>query len=393
MRSTRACAAVVLIVLMNVSGSTRAAEPSPAEAAQLRETMHKVFDALAVVLPLSLDDEKFASTAERAKIEGALKTLAAQSHDVETHTGRRDAGFGAISQSLARDIDDAQRHFARHHYPEAQFAISQLTSNCVACHSRLPKAQDFPLAKKLTDMPELQQLEPVERVRLLVATRQFDAALSLCESRMADPAIPPVDLDMDGELLTYLVVSVRVQGDLARAHAALTRFAARTDVPLYLSLDLRSWLVQLAELGPKKVSTPTLAHARELLERGRKLSVFPADRVGLVYDLSASSELMRFVGTKPPKAELAEAYFLLGAIAARIERSAWVSETEQDLETSIRIDPSGPFAETAYALLEEYTFEAFGGSEGIEVPPDVEARLRELRALVVQGRGSAKKGK
>ena len=70
-----------------------------------------------------------------------------------------------------------------------------------------------------------------------------------------------------------------------------------------------------------------------------------------------------------------------------------MSETEQDLETSIRIDPSGPFAETAYALLEEYTFEAFGGSEGVEVPPDVEARLRELRGLVVQGRGSGRKAK
>ena len=382
MRSLRTCALVVA-ALLSSSRLAPGAEPSPAEAAQLRETMHKVFDAVLVLLPLSLDDERFASPKEHAKIEAALNSLAEQAQAVDAHTGRRDAGFGGIAQSLGRDIEDARRHFARGHYPEAQFAVSQLTSNCVACHSRLPKARDFPLAAKLTDNPEVQALEPVERVRLLVATRQFDAALALCESRFADPALRPVDLDLDGTVLTYLLVSVRVQRDLPRAQKALTAFAARKEVPKYLELDLQAWLLQLGELGPAKKAEPTLPHARELIEKGRKLSQFPADRVALVYDLAASSELMRLVAAPAqPKGELAEAYFLLGATAARIERAAWVTEIEQDLETSIRTDPTGPYAKTAYALLEEYTFEAYGGSEGVNVPPDVEARLRELKTLV-----------
>lgn len=378
---------VCLLLVGSISLTARAAEPSPAEAAQLRETMKKVFDSVAVILPLSLDDERFASPAQRPKIQGALDALAQASRDVDAHTGSRGAGFGAMSQSLSRDIADARRHYARGHYPEAQFAISQLTSNCVACHSRLPKARDFPLAKKLTDNPEVQSLEPVEQLRLLVATRQFGPALDACEARFADKSVRPVDLDLDGTLLTYLIVAVRVERDLPRAHAALAKLAKRSDVPIYLSLDLSAWLVQLEQLGPKKAETPTLAGARELIEQGRGLSQFPADRVALVYDLVASSELMRLT-TAPaqPKAELAEAYFLLGAIAARIERAAWVTEIEQDLEASIRIQPDGPYAKTAYALLEEYTFEAYGGSEGVNVPPEVEARLGELRALVKQGK-------
>ena len=381
MRSVRS--SLLLVVLLGLPAPALAAEPSPQEAAQLRETMHKVFDSLLVVLPLSLDDERFASPAERTKIQAALDAMASEARDVDAHTGRRDAGFGAIAQSLGRDIDDARRHYARGHYPEAQFAISQLTSNCVACHSRLPKARDFPLAQKLTDSPEVKSLEPVEQVRLLVATRQFDAALDLCEKRFADPALRPVDLDLDGTLLTYLLISVRVERNLPRARGALAKLAARKDVPLYLSLDLNAWLAQLDELAKSPKAEPTLAHARTSIEAGRKLSQFPADRVALVYDLSASSELMRLVAAPGlAKPEAAEAYFLLGATAARIERAAWVTEIEQDLETSIRTDPTGPYAKTAYALLEEYTFEAYGGSEGVNVPQDVEDRLRELKTLI-----------
>jgi len=379
------CVRPTLLAVLLLAPAPRAlgAEPSPQEAAQLRETMHQVFDSLVVVLPLSLDDERFASPAARGKVQDALDAMAKQARDVDAHTGKRDAGFGAIAQSLGRDIDDARRHYARGHYPEAQFAVSQLTSNCVACHSRLPKARDFPLAQKLTDSPEVKSLEPVEQVRLLVATRQFDAALALCETRFADPALRPVDLDLDGTILTYLLVSVRVERNLPRARAALAKLAARKDVPLYLSLDLNAWLLQLDELGGAPKAEPKVAHARSWIEKGRKLSQFPADRVALVYDLGASSELLRLVAAPgQPRAELAEAYFLLGATAARIERTAWVTEIEQDLETSIRTDPTGLYARTAYALLEEYTFEAYGGGEGVNVPPDVEDRLRELKTLI-----------
>ena len=44
--------------------------------------------------------------------------------------------------------------------------------------------------------------------------------------------------------------------------------------------------------------------------------------------------------------------------------------------------PRSPHAEKAYALLEEYTVLGYSGSGGIHVPPDVQARLDELYALV-----------
>jgi hypothetical protein len=374
---------LVIVLVLGVAPALAHAAEDASEVARLRATMNEVFEAIAQLLPLSLDDARFASAAEKPKIEASLKTLAAASGDIEAHTGARDTGFGQISRSLSRDIAEIRMRYAIGHYPEAQFYVSQLTENCVACHGRLPKARDFPLARKLTDQPDLQALEPRERARLLVATRQFDAALALWEKRMADPSVPPAELDLDGELLSYMVVSIRVQRDYARTQRTLETFARRPDVPRYLAMDLRAWIAQVAELAPSANAEPTLARAREQFARGRALSVYPADRIALVYDLSASSILHRLiVQKKSGKAELAEAYYLLGAIDARLEQGAWVSETEQHLESAIRTDPGGPLADKAYAELEEYTVFAYGGASGETVPPDVAARLEELRKLV-----------
>ncbi len=374
--------AVFLTVGLCVASLGRAAADAD-EASRLRETMHQVFEAISQLLPVSLDEARFASPAEKPRIEAWLTTLAAAAGDVERHTGARDPGFGLISRSLTRDVAEIRQRFALGRYSEAQFYVAQLTENCVACHSRLPKARDFPIAQKLTSDPAIQALEPRSRARLFVATRQFDQALALWEARFADASIPPSELDLDGEITSYLVVAIRVQRDFARPRAALEKFAKRPDMPRYLALDLGAWIAQLGELAGSGKAEPKIAFARAQLERGRALSEFPADRVALVYDLSASSELHRLIARhESTKAELAEAYYLLGAIDARLDQGSWVSETEQHLESSIRIDPSGPFADKAYAVLEEYTVLAYGGASGETVPPDIEARLNELRKLV-----------
>ena len=63
-------------------------------------------------------------------------------------------------------------------------------------------------------------------------------------------------------------------------------------------------------------------------------------------------------------------------------RNEWVSQAGALLEASIRLAPKAPFAETAYAILEEETLLDYGGLDGEALPPDVAANLAELRGLL-----------
>jgi hypothetical protein len=127
----------------------------------------------------------------------------------------------------------------------------------------------------------------------------------------------------------------------------------------------------------------TLPYARALIREGQQRNRFPADRLGLVHFVVASSLLHRYVDTSPfTGPPLAEAYYLLGVTEAHISRSLWISETEFFLETAIHLAPRSGQARKAYTFLEEYILAGYTGSSGLHLPADIRAHLAELRRLV-----------
>ena len=218
-----ACAVAVALLLAAAPAARAAGDAQP----EPRATMHQVFDALAVLLPASLDPDRFGDPARRDELQAAFERLAAASKSLARHGENEDAAFRFLSRSLADDADAAASRFARGRVEEAAFRVQQLTQRCVACHSRLPSARNFPLAERLTGRVELSELPPEERARLLVATRQFDGALAAYEAMFADPAVAPGALDQGGQIVDYLTVAIRVANHLERPERALRALAAR----------------------------------------------------------------------------------------------------------------------------------------------------------------------
>jgi hypothetical protein len=338
-----------------------------------------------VLLPASLDEDAFRDPQQRALLRDALRTLEEGASRLQAHAERRDAGFKFLSASLERDVREVVWLFERGELDAAGYQLGALTNDCVACHSRLPSAREFPLADRLLAGIDLEGLDPSERARLLVAVRRFDAALSVWEAQLADPAVSPAELDISGALVDYLVIAIRVVGDLERPRRTLEALRARPDTPTYLGRHLAIWIEGLVALRKTARAEATLPNARRLVEHANALSLFPAGRERLVYDLVASSLLHRYVAAATEgDAGLAEAYYLLGVIEARTVDSYWVPQTELHLEAAIRADPRGPFAEPAYAALEEYVLVGYGGLAPEVLPAEVRTHLADLRALIAQ---------
>jgi hypothetical protein len=377
----RAAVLGVALALGLLETAPAAADPPSAP----RATMHRIYEALVVLLPASFDEDAFRDPQRRAGLRDALHTLESGAAQLQSHAERRDAGFRFLSASLERDVHEVVWLFERGELEGAGHQLGALTNDCVACHSRLPSAREFPLADRLLERVDLPALDPPERARLLIALRRFDAALGVWEAEFADPAVSPAELDISGALVDYLVIAIRVEGDLARSRRALEGLRARPDTPTYLGRHLTIWIEGLGELSRTARAEPTLANARRLVERANALSLFPAGRERLVYDLVASSLLHRYVAAAPEgDPGLAEAYYLLGVIEARTVDSYWVPQTELHLEAAIRADPRGAFAEPAYAALEEYVLVGYGGLDPEAIPAPVRAHLAELRALIAE---------
>jgi hypothetical protein len=361
----------------------RAAEPDTAET---RRIMREVFGALKDVLPLSLDEQRFADPAQRAAIEKSLAILSRNAGKLSAHGTGHDRSFEFLSASLARESAEIERHFAARRFREAQFTLHEFTENCVACHSRLPDPEDAQLSSRFMDDARVAALPLPERAQLAMATRQFDRALAAHEAMLTSPEFDVGSIDLLIYLDDYIEVCVRVKRDFARPARALETFEKRPDLRASLKSDLSQWTADLRAFGARP--------AVEGLEAGRKLAQETAaastggrEHALLVRFEVASGALLRYVASLPdgdPRA--AEPYYWLGVIESKIGRSFWLSQTEPYLEAAIRLAPGGPLAEKAYALLEDFVVGGYTGSSGEHVPADVRSWLDELKRLIAKSR-------
>jgi hypothetical protein len=382
------------VCLLTLAWALLAPGMAPAEAPAAddqgtRATMGELVEALSIVLPLSLDADRFAAPENRATIESALRTLATSGARVESHGQFQDAGFGFLSRSLARDTAEIRRRFDEEKFAEARFLLHELTDNCVACHSRLPDDRSHPLGRRLFAQVEIAEMPLDERVTLETATRQFDQALASYEELFARPDVSPGDLDLMGYLDSYLEIALRVKNDPVRPIAPLKKLAARKDTRAPLRATLESWIASLEELAKRPAAPPTLERGRALVAEAEDRARFPDDRRALPIYVAASGVLHQYVSAEHrTRDELAESYYLLGVIESHVGRSFWLSQTEHFLEASIRTSPGSRFASEAFDLLEEFVVSGYTGSSGSHVPTDVQERLDALRALIDSARPS-----
>ncbi|MEN8182901.1 MAG: hypothetical protein ABFS46_10250 [Myxococcota bacterium] len=362
-------------------GHLATAEEAPTRA-EIRATMREIFESVRTLLPLSVGDASWADPRSRERIHPALQSLATNAGVLATHGRRKDPGFGHIGRYLATDAQDILTSYESGDMERSQFLLRQLTEYCVTCHSRLPSPGDSPLSEHFLNQSALTALPLEERATLLIATRRFEEALSTLERLLASTAVHPAD--QLPSLTDYLIVSIRVKGDLARPLPTLERFSKRPDLWRNLRLDVERWIADLRELGGRDLSGADLATAKRLMDEAKGMINFPADRSALVHYVVASSILHRYVEAHAGgrSRDLAEAYYYLGLIETRIGRSYWVSQSGIFLESSIRLAPGEPFAEQAYALLEEEIILGYSDSREIHIPEELERSLAELQQLI-----------
>ncbi|MGI9431558.1 MAG: hypothetical protein ACR2PQ_05055 [Myxococcota bacterium] len=377
-------------ILMTGLGLLLACTGSPEEFdTATRATMGDIVAELRVLLPLTASDERFAAPEHHEAVSSSLRALAAAGARLDRHGSQGDAAFGVFGHALAEDTSDALARWEAGRPGEARFLVEGLTEDCVGCHSRLAGPSSPELGPLLLEEVDRSTLAGQEWAQLLVATRQFDAALEAYEEILSAPEGPVTRLDLESVLVDYLVVCVRVSRDLGRARETIDRVAQRADIPRYLGVMLGSWSASLEEIEARGSTGNGLEQARVLLSATYVAGVDSAGmlRIGrerLIEDLVASGDLYEFVASHPDATplEMAEAYHWLGATELRIARSLWLSPADAYLDASIRAAPASEWAAASFDLLELHTMFEYEGSAGLHVPEDVREHLEELRALL-----------
>ncbi|MBT8447512.1 MAG: hypothetical protein HKO62_03860 [Gammaproteobacteria bacterium] len=353
------------------------------------DVMHEVYEAVAYLLPLSVRDPEHASEWDQELIDSRLATLRDSSQALLGHAQQQDLEFGLLARSFDRTVADLTAAFADRWPAYAYFSMMDLTQYCAACHSRLPSDAQAVFGQKLLARMDLRTLDDDELARLYVALRQFRLAAGKLEERLLDPALHPIDADLDGTYVQFLDVSLDANGDFERAWRVLAKVAQRPDLPYYLAQRLKAWQNAIDEVGTTLAGPAELADARAWFDKATVIGHAPADATRAVYDLAAAQILQRLLDQGLlQKLDKAEAYYTLGVITLRTtERRPAVPEMELLMEAAIRTAPGSSYARYGYALLEEfgYTGEGHLASQQLVEGESAFIDMAELRQLIELG--------
>jgi len=348
-------------------------------------TMQQLFRDLALVFRLSLEESRFEDPSHRDEILTSLYALAANAEQLDSHGRDADPSSEFFQRALVRDANEAVMRFRQGQFEGTLFLIDQLIDNCFACHSRSRSDRTFQIGERFLEGTPVETLTEENRARVQAAMRQFDDALDTYELLFASPARPASKIAASGVFEDYLRVCLRVEEDCERAIATFERFRLRSDVPPYLDARLEGWSGDIKKIAKKREQArrDPLGCGRELIRDAQYQTAFPNDPQGMVGFMVASGCLHRYLETRPADdRRLAEACYLLGVAESHVSPSYWQSQTEALLEKAIRTSPQSVYGRMAFNFLEEYTVSGYTGSSGVNIPPDVEARLDELRSLI-----------
>ena len=372
-------------MLTSAAALCLAASLLPAGAAPV-DVMHRVYNSVAYLLPLSVRDPEYASEWDQELIAENLKTLRESSQALLAHAAQQDLEFGLLARSFERTVDDLTTAFSDRWPAYAYFSMMDLTQYCAACHSRLPSDAQAVFGQKLLARMDLRALDDDELARLYVALRQFRRAEGKLEERLLDPALHPIDADLDGTYVQFLDVSLDAGGSFERAATVLNKVASRPDLPYYLGQRLKAWQNAIAEVDDALAKPPALVDARAWFDKATVIGHAPADSTRAVYDLTAAQILQRLLDQGMlQQRDKAEAYYMLGVIKLRTtERRPAVPEMELLMEAAIRTAPGSSYARYGFAVLEEFGYTGQGhlASQQIEEGQGDFIDMAELRKLI-----------
>lgn len=343
---------LLLLVALSASPGVRADD-------ETRSLMNQVFDAIAYLLPLSVRENDARSDWDRELVDEKLTVLRRSADALADHTRSRTPEFGLLARSFDETVADIDQSFRQEWPSYAYFSLMELTQHCVACHAQHANSANAAFSQRLLARINTDVFDDTELAQLYVATRQFEAAERALARKLLDPADDAIDLDIAGVTLDYLQLCIGVTQEPAKANALLERFAARSDVPLYLRERVAHWRSRLDALAPDLSAAPSLDSARTVYAAASREFRGTRDRGPAVDDLVAATLLRRFIDAQPTARgpAVAEAYHMLGVIALRtLEPKYSVPEMEILFTSAIEADPHGPWAHPSFLLLEEFGF-------------------------------------
>ncbi len=348
--------------------------PSSAHSEEVKDKMHSLIGPFRGIQPYLADEESFLDKDNHDKIESLILSLRKNFHTVEDVPSRYHdfPGFDTNLQLVIDLLNDSSRRFSEGKTSYAWWRLRMLPPSCFACHATYGVKSSY--SNQFAVDPSL---DPLDKGRFLLATRQFAEAKKSFLAVLQDPEYT---FNYDEVLRSLLVITTRNQQTPAEGAEMFEGILATAKLPeedahlvsLWIK-ELRAWSKESQKPGPDD-----LARGEKLIVSGASTGIdFYQNDVALLRGTALVQQQLDQGAV--PQGKRAHALYLLGF--AYLQMPLFFAETwaEMYLEQCISEFPGSKDAKQSFILYRNHVLDDYTGTAGTDVPDDVKLRLEELR--------------
>lgn len=362
-------ASALTLSIIAPSGHTFRAEES------VRGDMDSLLEAFKEIQPYLVAQERFADPENREEVTELLQTLRSKFHKLENIPSHFQTlpGFRENTRAVAEMLDDSSRRFTEGRTAYAWWRIRKLPSECFGCHATYKVTNHYSNYSAID-----RSLDPLNRGRFLLATRQFkEAEVAFREVLKSSD----YRFNYDEVLRSLLLVTIRIDRDPNKGVAMFKEILATTDLPDEDLHEVKRWIVQLTEWSKEgtKPRRDPLIYGEKLIQIGSTSSPTQAPNdVSLLRGTALIHEQLEAGTVKA--AERAHALYLLGFAYLQLPLFFAEDWAEIYLERCINEFPGSEDAKRAYRAYRDHILDDYTGTAGTTLPDDIKLHLEGLRA-------------
>jgi hypothetical protein len=335
----------------------------------LTETMGYLVGEFSVLLSASVAPKPL-STVQRERVNTALTEIADQGYLLAAHSGRDELSF--MAYSLGEMAGALGLHHRNGNNEDFEQTLDQMLGTCSACHQRTSRGRGSAFASSVLDHQLMQSLAPLRRARVMIATRQFEAAANVLDGLLGASS----ELEtLDKAMTLRLELGIRVLPDLHALRTRLAKLEARAEVPSTIQATAQNWNASLRFIQDLRArNNAPLAHAEKMHDVAQ--NGHSAEAIPRLLEISRASHLAIEEPNLDPESR-ARAYELAAIAEGALEPESPLPMQELYLEQAIRAAPRSATARSAFTQIEQLLAQQFKGNPPAYVTPHLE-RLRSL---------------
>jgi hypothetical protein len=343
--------------------------------------MQELTKNLSDLLPLLAEPQLFSNPDQRPLVGKTIENIKRIAHNIndKTPTPDKDPSIKFIAQRFEQNIQLAHDSYQSGHFEFSRSILKNSMAQCVQCHTRL---EIGPTLTKPDYLTSLKNIGIVDRIQFLVASRYFNEALLELESAFKNS--DQLSIVAWQKLVQLgLIIHVRFSYELKEADKFIGNLSKNANIPFFIKRNIPFWQTSIKNWKASPSTSLDLNSASNLIKDGEKLSKESRSDGGMIDYLRAAHFMHQFLASEKPQPIKAQALYQLGLIYENIgEVGSW-SMNEDYYELCIRTEPHGEIAQKCFAKYQESLISGFSGTGGLFLPPDMQRKMNELRALAL----------